>query len=562
MRLRNLILPFVAAMGMASATAAAPARAPFIHPKKHVANTAPAKGVSEVPAKKAYAWVTRDRASLPLGIASFMLNNPAQLTSEFPMQNSAYSGCFANGKYYFDRYRSYMENGQSTWAHIAFSSVDLTTGAVTNLADWSDEYFVMNDMAYDYTTGTLYAMCRNMYIDDFLTGFYFEYSGLFAINTTTGVATEVKQFIDWGNGTLTNPTYYTLACDLNGTLYSINQNGSLVYFDRANDFAEVVIGDTGVNPAKTTQSMEFDHTTGTLYWAADYSDKVAELLTVDVATGRASLVGATGSDSHLVGLYIPFDLPSEAAPGAVTDYSVTAAADGAKTASLTFTTPVKSFGGATLASITSVKILRNDQEIKSFASPGIGKSISFEDAVSESGLYSYTVVPYNAAGAGLASGISLWVGKDIPAEVTNIGIGATDEGHAYLEWVAPVKGVHGGVIDEATLGYKITRYPDGVIVAQDARGTSFTDTTIPGIGRYYYSIESHTADGVGNVARSIEIAIGNGIVTYPWNTLFADVSEFNLWTVVDANGGSTWQWKSRTAGGYNAMAMYAYDNKN
>lgn len=539
----------------------------FFSSKKHAAESDPARASAVAPAKTAYAWATRDRGTVDKGIVSFSLDNPAKLTSVHPLSNYAYAGCYGNGKYYFDRYRTYTENGSDTWAHIAFSSVDLTTGKVTDICDWSDEYFVINDMTYDYTSGKIYAMARNIYIDDFLSSLMFEYSCIMTINPTTGIVSEVKQFIDWGNAPIMAPnTYYTLACDLNGKLYSIDNGGNLVSFDPENDFEETVIGNTGLRQARNTQSMEFDHATGTLYWCADYSDKEAELVVVDTNSGVASVVGPTGTDSHLVGLYIPFDIPSEAAPAAVLDYKVVPDAAGGLTANLSWTNPLKSYGGYNLASISAVKVLRNDVEIASLTGTP-GQQMSFADAVPAAGLYTYSVVARNAVGNGLVSGMTRWVGKDLPKAPANVGIGRTDEGFAYLEWQAPTEGLHGGVIDTETLGYKITRFPDGVIVASDCRENSYTDSSVPSTGRYWYTIESHTASGAGDIAKSVEIALGNGIESYPWSTLFTDESEFNLWTVLDCNGGSTWKWKSRTVTApdgskYQAQAMYEYDHTN
>lgn len=557
MNLKKLSFTLIgAAMLAAPAWGAAPDKPDFSAPKKHPAHFEKQLAAPVVPSKTAYAWATRDRGGVDKGIVTFTLDKPGQLTSLYKIANSAYSGCYGDGKYYFDRYRTV----EDSWEHIAFSSVDLATGAITDIKDWSDEYFVINDMTYDYTSGKIMAMGRTFYIDDFLPGFQFECSVLMSINPSTGVVTEEKLFIDWANGAMTNPTYYTLASDLNGTLYSINQNGCLVKFDRDNDYAEIEIGRTGLNPAKTTQSMEFDHATGTLYWAADFSDKVAQLVVLDTASGLASPIGETGTDAHLVGLYIPFAVPSQAAPGAVVDLKAVPDPAGAATIELSWKNPVKSYGGANLATISSVKILRNDVEIASLPGGEPGAAMSYTDRVDKESLYSYTIVAVNSAGNGLPSGITRWVGKDVPMAVSNLGIGRNDDGSAYIEWTEPTVGAHGGVIDVASLGYKITRFPDGTIVASDCRGTSFTDNNIPGTGRYFYTIESHTAQGAGELAKTVEIALGAGIDKYPWHTNFADVSEFNLWTVVDLSGGSTWKWKQRTAGGYETQAMYEFDN--
>ena len=533
--------------------------------KKHPAPSATVKAASVAPEKTVYAWASRNRDGLANGIVSFSLSKPDALTSLYPLSNYAYAGCYGNGKYFFDRYRTYTDtDGSSTWAHIALSTVDLATGAVTDINDWKDEYFVINDMTYDYTKGLIYAMCRTFYIDDFLTGFNFQYSGLYTINPTTGVMTEVKQFIDWGSVALGNATYYTLACDLNGRLWSVNQNGQLVYFDADNDYAEVVVGATGMHPAQTTQSMEFDHSSGTLYWCYDPSSSVSELLVVDTATGHCSSVGPTGSDSHLVGLYIPFDVPADAAPAAVSAYTITPDPAGGLSAQLSWTNPVKSFGGYNLATISRVFIERNGEIIATLTGATPGATMEYTDNVTTPGLYTYTVIPANSVGNGCASGITRWVGLDVPSAVTNLGIGRLDDDNAYLEWEAPTSGLHGGIIDNSTLGYKITRMPDGTVVASDCRETSFTDTNVPGTGRYSYIVESHTATGVGDVAKSVEIALGNGIDSFPWSTMFADQSEFNLWTVVNVNGGSSWKWKQRSvpSDGYETQAMYEFDNAN
>lgn len=561
MNLHKTIALLLAAGSLLPATALPVAKPDFRAHKDRVATSGICHAAPVVPDKQAYAWCTRDRNNVPLGIVSFQLNNPSALTSVKPLPNLAYAGCFADGKYYFDRYRTYEENGTSTWAHIAFSSVDLATGAITDIKDWSDEYFVINDMTYDYTTGKILAMGRTFYIDDFLPGFQFECSVLMSIHPTTGVVTEEKLFIDWANGAMTNPTYYNIACDLNGTIYSVNQNGDLVTLDRNNEYAEHVIGRTTLNPAHTTQSMEFDHTTGTLYWCADFQKEAAALVVVDTASGLASRVGETGSDAHLVGLYIPFEVPSQAAPGAVSQFEILADPQGARTATLSWTNPAKSYGGYNLTTISSVKVLRNNIEVASLTGTP-GQSMTWTDNVPADALYSYTVYAVNSAGNGLASGLTRWIGLDVPMAVGNLGIGRNNDGSAILQWTEPDKGAHAGVIDTATLGYKITRFPDGTVVAADAKGTEFHDTTVPRTGRYYYIVESHTATGIGESARTAEIALGNSIESFPWSTLFADQSEFDIWTVLNPNGGSTWKWKSRTAGGYESMAMYEYDNAN
>ncbi len=562
MNLKSILA--IAATTLAAAVMQGQAPVMFQKAKKHTGSPS-MRAVASAPHKQVYAWMTRDRADLPLGIVSMYLDRPSSITSLFPEPNLAWAGTMAGDKYVFDRYRTYKDSdGDTTWDHIALSTISLTDGTITDIVDWSDQYyFVINDMTYDHSTGTLYAIARDWYIDDFLSGFQFEYSALFSINLNTGAVTTVKQFIDWESGmpSMTSPTYYTLAADINGNLYSIDKSGQLVKFDRDNDFAETVIGSTGLMPGQSTQSMEFDHSTGVLYWAADFQKDPSALAVVDVTTGRAQLIGNTGTDSHLVGLYIPFEVPQTGAPGSLTFFSATPDARGAKSITLTWANPTKTYGGANLTTISKIEVFRDETLITTLQGAP-GEQMSYTDQVTESGSYTYTVAASNILGKGLATGVTKWVGHDVPDAVTDLGIGCNDDGSAQLLWEAPQGGLHGGWIDTQSLAYKITRYPDGIVVAAAATGTSFNDTSVTGMGRYSYEVEPYTADGPGLAARTVEIAIGSGVTSFPWNTVFADISEFNRWTVVNNNGGSSWEWKQRGLKDYDCFAMYSYDNAN
>ena len=55
--------------------------------------------------------------------------------------------------------------------------------------------------------------------------------------------------------------------------------------------------------------MEFDHTDGTLYWAANLIEGTGNddcIATVDLNTGAATKVATVGDLPQIAGLYIPF----------------------------------------------------------------------------------------------------------------------------------------------------------------------------------------------------------------------------------------------------------------
>lgn len=551
----RLILALVACTLSVTAMAGIPKK--FAAPKRE-APSVQKKSAVVVPSKTAYGWVTRDRGGVPLGLASFDLSAPTQLTSLFPLADKAFAGAFANGKYYFYRYSDDAEN--QDLIPLAFSTVDLSTGAVSDIADWSDKAFIMNDMTYDYSTGKMYAIGRAVGSDEILTSLTFEYSFLMSINLNTGVVTVEKEWIDWT--TLINPTYLTLAASLDGTLYSVNANGMLVKFDRDNDWSEVVVGPTGLQPGQYLQTMEFDHDTETLYWAADYKSIVSNLAVIDTETGVASVVDNLGTDSRLAGLYIPFTQPAGAAPAAAGNFRAIVDRDGANKVTLLWTNPTKTFDGSDIATLSTVKVVRGSDVVKTFTAPAVGAEMTFVDQTDEPGLYTYSVIATNSAGDGMTAALHQWVGADVPAAVTHLGIGRNDDGSAILQWTEPELGIHNGWIDRSSLGYKITRHPDEVVLATNQKGTEFVDASIVDIDKYSYTVESHNSAGVGAAATSVEISLGSTIAQFPYNCLFEDVTVFNTWTVVNVNGGSTWSWKKRDLKDYACFAMYQYDNAN
>lgn len=531
----------------------------FTQPKAQVeqAAQAPARTILSVPPTKAFAWAMRD-GNGRVGLVSFRLNRPDSLTLLHEMPEKADAGCYgADDSYYFFRCKN-----DTTNAPIAFSKVDLETGKITDIANWSDASFVANDMTFDYSTGMVYAMCRGIYNDEIL-DYNVEYSFILRINPTNGQRVIVKSFMSDYSG-WTNPTYLTLAADLEGNLYSVSVNGVLVRFDKNNDYQEEAIGSTGVGPARRLQDMEFDHNTEKLYWEADFDKKASEFYQVDVRTGRAAYVGQCGKDARFAGLRIPFDQPHSAAPGVPRSFTAVADPAGALSTALQWVNPICSFDGTTLGSLTKVSLYRNDELIKEFTGVNLGDTMTYVDAaVPAAGNYTYTVTATNRVGEGAAAPAILWVGRDVPTAVTKLGIESTGNGAAKLTWVAPTIGAHEGYIDTTDTRYRITRMPDGTVLADDVQGNTYTDATITSIGEYYYIVTSRNSQGDGEQARSASMFVGSK-AAFPYTCDFATKGLFMSWTVVDNNAdGTTWFWKERTINrNTKGYATYEFNSNN
>ncbi len=219
----------------------------------------------------------------------------------------------------------YAQRASSTAANRALNSLDFNTpGTLTmvgsaNLQPFWGSGFLNGD------TSTLYMLGD---------------SGLFSVDTATGVATEISASAGGGDvwGMTADPTTQTLywigpssdqelstvdpatgataligaitgaaagdtlagiAADAQGHLYGIDADSdSLVSIDKTSGDT-AVIGPLGVDADNVT-GLAFDPASGTLYFA----NAATGMYTIDVATGTATLIGTVQDGAQLVALAI------------------------------------------------------------------------------------------------------------------------------------------------------------------------------------------------------------------------------------------------------------------
>ncbi len=130
--------------------------------------------------------------------------------------------------------------------------------------------FLVRDMAFDYTTGTMYAVGY----DEVVKG------GLYAFDIKTGEFTFIADN-DMG------ATLVALACDNNGVLYAADDYGEVVIVDKET----AVLQSTGIYGGYSMyfQSMVYDYNNDTIYWA-----KGGSIYEVDVEKGTMKSIGTTG----------------------------------------------------------------------------------------------------------------------------------------------------------------------------------------------------------------------------------------------------------------------------
>lgn len=406
----------------------------------------------------------------------------------------------------------------------------------------------INDMSYDYSTKTMYAISV---LND-------AYTQLFTIDLNTA---ESKLVADLDR------RFFTLACTYEGQLYGISFEGDFCKIDKTNGNVTVV-GATGWHPTYY-QSMEFDHSDETLYWAAnlmggtDFDDCIA---TVDINTGAAQKVAAVGNSPQIAGLYVPFAASAKGTPSAVSDFECVPGANGATTVALYWMNPTQTFDGKELSSLTDIKVYRDRELIKTFENPEIGEEMSYTDDLGDvkGGYHFYSVVASNSVGEGAEEKVRIFVGRDIPADITTLTLQHDGYDKAVISWNQPELGPNGGYVDASSLSYKVVRKPDGRVIADGLKQTTVSDENISPVGQYSYSVVASNADGESNAVETETRVFGPAYsmpVTFDFTAFDAD----NSWTVMDANkDGYAWMWTKVSSGdrvmGHQASSTAASDD--
>ena len=106
-------------------------------------------------------------------------------------------------------------------------------------------------------------------------------------------------------------------------------------------------------------------------------------------------------------------------PQRVTNLTATAGEKGALNATISFTTPTKTFEGDNLSSLTKAEIYKDDKLVGTIENPGIGQQVS-KVVEADQGMNEYKVYTCNDNGKSLDSKVSVYCGVSKPAQVNNV----------------------------------------------------------------------------------------------------------------------------------------------
>ena len=411
---------------------------------------------------------------------------------------------------------------------LGFYKINLRTGEYKKLNDWSEFLLIrVSDMTFDYSTGTLYALC-------FVDG----ESKLFTVNLSNGEYTKGPTI----KSQTVKRLMSTLAATYDGRLYGVCSEDSALYqIDKVTGFATYQFN-LGKSVA-LAQSMEFDHTDEALYWASgEYGGlgtggPASELYKIDINKKTIKSLGEFGEvPGNTMGLYIPFVLDGFDVPGLVTDLKVTPGTGGKEEALITWKNPVKTYGGDNLTGDIAV-VLERDGEVISSSTGKSGAEMSWTDKNVKKGEHLYSVKTSNGIGEGARNDVNAYIGPDIPIAVSDLAINIGNECKSIkLAWTVPQKGAHDGFYDKSNVKFKVVRYPDEEVIKEDFTGTSFEDNKITRLGAYYYGIIATNAAGESKEYFTKNVIIAGNPVPVPYTFDFQDRNEtLNSWSIYDMN---------------------------
>lgn len=403
---------------------------------------------------------------------------------------------------------------------------------------------ICRGVAVDPTSGMVYAITYNSNGDGFQLA-TIEYS------ETAAVTTAIGEF---------NYNVNSIAFDSTGQLYAIVYNGEtvgesfvvtesfLVKINKTNPADYTLVGETGVAPKYLSDSA-IDTKTNRMFWAVS-DDTAGYMAEIDLTTGAATRILDFPLNEEVVGLVIPAPAAEEGAPAKVTDLAANFA-DGSMSGTIDFVAPTTLYDGSNGIGELSYTVLCDGESVAT-GTTAFGATVNAAVTVAESGMHTFVVYCSNAAGDGPKAQIKAFVGKGVPAATTVSAYYA--DGVANVSWIPVTESADGGYVNPAEVTYTVTRYPEGVVVADGITEASFSEPLAEpeSIVSYTYGVKATYSGATSAEAMSNAIVLGS--IVPPYTQDFSNSNALDAFTIIDANNdGKTWMV-------YNGEARMAYNS--
>lgn len=514
-----------------------------------------------------FANLWSERATV-LDKAGMVLRTDMGDNEDFPEMYTIIAGAWGGDGWYGYKGRWYTIGIMYVDSWI---KADPATGEYTKIVDlYSDQsaYTPTVDLAWNPADTYMYGLVQSSYLnaDNSVT------SRIVNIDRKTGKITKnVKQLENY---------YFCMAFNYDGDLYAIrwdydfdsNLVGAVLdIMDPSDDFEIIQSKNLTVDNKSFKiyyqNTLDFDYTTGDLWWGATNNEATQYLVKIDPQRLTTENKGKIGMQEAITGMNIPYRTADKrTAPAAVSDLNFTIDPNGDNKVTLTWTNPSKQWNLATLKSLSEVLIYRDSYEgqpVATLDATGkVGEAMSWTDETAGKGIHTYYVTACaNKGEKGISSQIDAYVGHDVPGPVENLNAVTPDGKSVNVTWNAPSRGDNDGWFDASSVEYTIVRMPGNVDLGT-VKTTSYEDKDLPEAQAYTYIVTARNTDGAGTPVTSPAVLAGRSVVL-PFTTDFPTKIDADRFTSIDKNhDGVKWEYDFNLVSGGESMALVAskYDN--
>ncbi len=281
------------------------------------------------------------------------------------------------------------------------------------------------------------------------------------------------------------------------------------------------------------------------------------LVEINPKTAECSVIRQMPGNATFAGIYVMEAVTDPMAPASPADLAVSASPTDPMAGTVSFTVPTSTFGGAELTDrVMAIVEINGEQTVHGYYTAGQAVEIPVEFTDGNNTVH-LTLCTDQLRGEPVEA--TFFAGEDAPKSVTNVHV-SVDGGVATLNWDAPAGGANGGSIIPANITYTVTRMPDNKVVATGISETTLTDSNLPQSMRaVYYTVKAVNSKGEAEAVESNRVP-GAGSFAVPFSEPFDSADDFALWTVIDPNGGPTWNFRSGQADYMNAPGKVAGDD--
>lgn len=344
---------------------------------------------------------------------------------------------------------------------------------------------------------------------------------------------------DYENGTRTDialiDKWNAFAIDKNGNAFAIDMKGDLLSVDKSTG-ATTKIGSTGIVPRYPT-SGTIDPRSGLMYWVVCPEDQHSYLYTVDTTTAEATFVTQFADDQQVTGLYIPVPEAEEEAPAAVENVMLDFP-EGSLSGNVIFTAPATLFNGEEVSGSLTYNVVGTGLEVIRGATQ-YGETVKVPVTVPAAGNYEFVITVGNETGLSPRVKKSMYIGKGVPRSTT--ATASYSDGKVTIRWTAVTESADGGYIDPSAVTYRVVKYPDETVVAENATGTELT-VILPepeSLTSYYFTVTPKYEEFEGSSSKTNSIILGQ--IVPPYTETFDSEDCLSAFTIIDGNeDGKVW----------------------